>query len=270
MNRFPVWMIAVFAAGSAFGQTTSPPLAFEVASVKMVGQGDLPDMNSTAVRATGMPGPSGGGVNDPSLVTYSAVTLKMLLARAYGLHLDQVSGPAWLETERYNIAAKIPDGAPKDSSLVMLQNLLTERFQLTLHIITKPTQGYTLVVGKTPLKITKSADQESTVKKTSGFTSSGHLTWKGHTMVEFANSLSIFLTRPVSDMTGLAGRYDMALDASPDSIPGLRAFAAPNPDADPLPTIFAAIRGLGLNLEPRDTTAKQLIVDSANKVPTQN
>ena len=71
-------------------------------------------------------------------------------------------------------------------------------------------------------------------------------------------------------MTEIAGYFDIAFDAAPDSMPGLPQRASANPDAPQLPSIFAAIRELGLNLEPRKVTVKQLVVDSAQKIPTEN
>jgi len=40
--------------------------------------------------------------------------MKALLMRAYGVKSHQISGPAWMETELYEIAAKVPPGATKE------------------------------------------------------------------------------------------------------------------------------------------------------------
>lgn len=58
----------------------------------------------------------------------------MLLKRAYDLKQDQVLGPKWLDTERYDIVAKLPPGSGSAEQLrLMLQNLLAERFQVRSH-----------------------------------------------------------------------------------------------------------------------------------------
>jgi hypothetical protein len=71
-------------------------------------------------------------------------------------------------------------------------------------------------------------------------------------------------------MTEIQGSSDITLNASPETLPGLHGFGRPAPDADPKPSILAAVRELGLNLEPREASVKQLVVDSAEKIPTQN
>ena len=61
----------------------------------------------------------GPGSKDPRRINYHGVTLKMLLARAYKLKPDQVSGPGCLDTERYTIAATLPPGTNADQLRVM-------------------------------------------------------------------------------------------------------------------------------------------------------
>jgi len=46
--------------------------------------------------------------------------------------LYQVSGPDWIDTERYDIAANVAEGATKDQVRLMLQNS-AERFKAILH-----------------------------------------------------------------------------------------------------------------------------------------
>src|SRR4051812_45509407 len=82
-----------------FAQTNPP--AFEVASIK---QAAPQQMGRMMVRMGG----------DPGRVDYANVSLKDVLARAYGVNQYQVSGPAWLDSERYDITAKVPDGVNTD------------------------------------------------------------------------------------------------------------------------------------------------------------
>src|SRR5438445_380299 len=58
-----------------------------------------------ALRAAPRGGP---GTRDPEHLTWSYATLKGLLMKAYDVKAYQVSGPQWLDTERYDIAAKVP------------------------------------------------------------------------------------------------------------------------------------------------------------------
>jgi uncharacterized protein (TIGR03435 family) len=248
--------LVAFAAWAALAQNAAAPPAFEVASVKPT---------APLAGSTGMPPRT---LDDPGLVNYSSVTLKGVLCRAYDLQPDKIVGPSWLDSERYDIVARVPKDAPVGQIPLMLQNLLAEKFRMSVHWVTKQTPGYALVAGRSGPKLTKSSLKDAT-RSSFGFTGSGHLTWKGETLAAVATSLSVFLERPVVDMTKIQGVFDITLDAAPDTLPGLH-FGTPSDDSASLPSIFAAIRGLGLSLESRQIAVKQLVVDSAQKIPTPN
>ena len=55
--------------------------------------------------------------------------MKALIARAYDVKEYQVEGPQWLESERYDVMAKIPEGTDKAQLRPMLQRLLADRFK---------------------------------------------------------------------------------------------------------------------------------------------
>ena len=70
------------------------------------------------------------------------------------------------------------------------------------------------------------------------------------------------LDRPVVDFTGLAGRFDLTLDWSPIDGPAENTTG---------PSVFTALEEqLGLRLEPRKLPLEILVVDHANKTPTEN
>ena len=86
--------------------------------------------------------------------------LSMLIAFAYGVQAKQiVSGPAWLETEKFDITAEPnTEGIPNPKQLrTMMQKLLADRFQLKFHRDKKELSVYALSVLKTGNKLTKSA-----------------------------------------------------------------------------------------------------------------
>ncbi len=76
---------------------------------------------------------------------------------AYDVKEYQVSGPGWLDTERYDILVKLPAGATKEQVNVMWQSLLAERFGLMLHHEPKEFQVEELVVGKNGAKLKETA-----------------------------------------------------------------------------------------------------------------
>lgn len=96
-----------------------------------------------------MMGSKGGpGSADPGHITYTNLSLKNLLVNAYDVKGYQISGPAWLDSERFDVVAKVPQGATKEQVRIMMQNLLQERFKLVVHHETKEMPMYALVVGK--------------------------------------------------------------------------------------------------------------------------
>ena len=144
---------------SAFAQSTDPTLTFEVATIKPAAP---PSM--TGGRVAIRMGPSGGpGTADPGQINYTFMNLHQLIAMAWGLKNYQVTGPSTIDTDRYEITAKVPRGATKDDVKVMLQNLLKSRFGLKYHEDKKEMAVYALVAAKNGPKLTESADQSDPV-----------------------------------------------------------------------------------------------------------
>jgi hypothetical protein len=108
--RRALWsaVLAAFACALAFGQVTES-LTFEVASVK-------PAPVPQGARVFFGPPRGGPGTPDPGRITWSYATLKNMLMTAYDVKAYQVSGPAWLGSERYDIAARSRQARPKNRS----------------------------------------------------------------------------------------------------------------------------------------------------------
>jgi uncharacterized protein (TIGR03435 family) len=121
--------------------------AFEVASIKP----------AIPLQEQAMSGKMHVGVNfDKARVDIGAMALTDLIGIAYKVKPHQISGPDWLNVERFDILAKIPEGATKDQMPEMLQALLKERFKLTFHKDLKDHAIYALIVGKGGLKLKES------------------------------------------------------------------------------------------------------------------
>jgi uncharacterized protein (TIGR03435 family) len=74
------------------------------------------------------------GMNvDGARVDIGFLSLNDLIPIAYKLKPYQVAGPDWMKTQRWDIMAKLPDGATKEQVLEMLQALLEERFGRKAH-----------------------------------------------------------------------------------------------------------------------------------------
>jgi uncharacterized protein (TIGR03435 family) len=194
-----------------------------------------------------------------------------LLMRAYEVHRRQILGPEWLETKHFDVTAKLPDGANTKQIPKMLQALLTERFKLRVHNETKILPGFALIVGKGGPKM-KTEEGERDLRRSAG---AQGLRIKGNgTMAQLAEVITDCLDRPVIDMTGLAGMFEVDLNWAreegpemPLSVtPGQReASAAPGG-----PSIFTVLQELGLKLEPRKTPADFLVIDHIEPIPAEN
>ena len=86
--------------------------------------------------------------------------------------MEQIEGPSWLDTECYDIVAKIAQGAPTDQVPAMLQTLLTERLKLAAHKEDRQRTGYALVIDKGGLK----AKEDDTKAKFLG-SHAGDISW---------------------------------------------------------------------------------------------
>ncbi|HEY1305966.1 MAG TPA: TIGR03435 family protein [Vicinamibacterales bacterium] len=74
----------------------------------------------------------------PGRLEATNMPLRMLITQAYRVLAYQLQGgPSWLDSDRFDIAAKAPDGSTPDQTILMLRALLVERFRLKVHTETK-------------------------------------------------------------------------------------------------------------------------------------
>jgi uncharacterized protein (TIGR03435 family) len=276
----------------ARGQTAPSP-AFEVASVRRA------DPKTSGQHGLTMRG--GPGTSDPDQIAYSNITLMTMLLNANDAFPFQIEGPAWLGSEQYDISAKVPSGATKDQFRLMLMNMIVERFHLVFHRESREVAGFELQIGKNGSKLKASALADSSNAEpprsgppappktdADGFPQLDHpgvavamkmvpnakgpsiyLTFRAQGLAGLAHTIGEELGRPVVDKTGLAGKYDFKLEFAPASGPPAQGL----PDAldESGPGILTATREqLGLKLEPKKVPLDMLIVDSVEKVPTEN
>jgi uncharacterized protein (TIGR03435 family) len=287
--------LVIFTSMAAHGQPAAAPPTFEVASVKPV----EPSPDGRVIRRMG---------GDPGMVDYKNFTLKTLLARAYGLRDYQITGPDWLDTEGYDVLAKVPGGVPQDQIPAMLQALLADRFQIRFHKETKTLPVYVLTVAKGGPKL-KDTDPAIVAAIQAARAGGGPappapgkgpppgaimvemggsgMTMKGSMdLGRLVNTLSNFMDRPVIDNTDLKGVYDVELSFMPDESLSLKGHGGPmmmpaggpgdarmgHPQDSNAPggNIFQALQSFGLKLEARKDPVENLVIDHANRVPTEN
>jgi len=79
---------------------------------------------------------------------FTGVSLRSVNRGCLQTGVLQITAPLWMDTVRFDIAAKIPEGVPKDRAPAMLQTLLKDRFKMKAHVETREGTSYALVAGK--------------------------------------------------------------------------------------------------------------------------
>lgn len=261
MKRHSLMPLMAFVACSSSAQVEPTAPSFEVASVKRAdsntGAGTV---SPSGLKRTGAAKLTSG----PGRLTYSNATLKTLVSVAYEIDADQVSGPSWLDTEKYDVVAILPTGTQKQQIPGMWKTLLASRFHAVVHTEVKSRKFYALVVGNGGPKLRAAREGGDPADLTF---EDNRVQIKGATMPGFARILSSFLGRPVQDMTGLPGIFDLSLGIPISDL-------MPAKHEDPLTagggSVFGAVKDLGLKLEPRSEDAKFVVVDKADRVPAEN
>jgi len=232
--------------------------AFDVATVKSVYTAEV-SLNPGAPPA---PPPPPGLRPTPTGLTIENATLKYCLTWAYGVRDWQVTGPAWVNGNRYDITAKTEKPVDVAQLKGMLQTLLTERFRLTLRRDTRETRVLALVVAPGGSKLVPS-EPGTPVKRQ--FTALPHAGFRvvaqNSTLEVVVQLLSFPFWDPVVDRTGLTGGFDFTFERAPRD--------PENPDGW-LGDIGAALqRSMGLKLEPRKEPVETISVERGNPVPEE-
>jgi uncharacterized protein (TIGR03435 family) len=296
MRAFAAVTLFALTCGPAFSQAGGP--AFEAASIK-------PFIEGTPMQMSGCMG--GPGSDDPGRFNCEYATLKMFLMRAYQVKNREIVGPGWMDSTHFNLTAKVPPGASKDDVAAMFRNLLAERFHVVLHRENRLLSAYSLTIAKGGLKMhewspsdTSPADEPPPGGKLptgkDGFpilrrsTLAGgpiilyrmgraRLQAEGATTSALAQALTNQLDSIVTDETGLTGKYNITLNWTPDTIEagGRQRPAATGigPESltaqDPTVDLFAALeQQLGLKLVSKKVPRDVLVIDRAEKAPTEN
>jgi uncharacterized protein (TIGR03435 family) len=230
----------------------APPATFEVASIKPNTSG----------------GPGAGMRWSKSEVRMENYSLKQLIEAAYKVKDYSFAGPPWLDSQRFDIVAKLPAGANAARFPAMMQTLLRERFKLAIHRESRVMTALALVVDKNGLRI-------KPVEPGEGVTTVGPTIVKASnvSMTQLADLLSSAIDRPVKDLTQLPGVYDIDLKWTPDDAPPVEAAGGGDRQSPtgraPATSVFSAVQEIGLKLQTRKLPIEVLVVDHAEK-PSEN
>ncbi len=269
------------AAASLTASVSAQFGGFEVASVKRS------NPNAT--------GPIGVVVPAFGRLTATNATLRRLVFAAYQLQPFQVvGGPAWANTDKFDINAKAIDSSTTPAQFFdLLKTLLADRFKLRVHTETREVPLFVLTVsrndGRVGPKLTPSAtacpDLEVQQQRQAETLAQGGsappatpgerrpcsitllpstsapgsiaVQATGQTMQSLSVALTQLLSRTVVDRTGLTGQYDFTLLVDLQTLARLSADLGDNPQ--PLPS--------GLSEAPALTT--QLQEDLGLKLDSQ-
>jgi uncharacterized protein (TIGR03435 family) len=286
---------------AAYGQ--DQPTTFEVASVRI-----SPPIDRTKPPKNGCSG--GPGTTDPGLYVCRYVTLQTLVIEAFGLAAYQLPYVPSGDHTTYDVEAKVPAGATREQLRGMTQRLLAERFKLAYHLEMKPAPVYDLAIAKNGPKLRESlpesaeqpqpAPAASVVRDEYGFRNPP-ADFKGHVMernlevvrwmarsvttAQMAKMLAIRLKGPVTDSTGLGGKYDFTLYVSAASVgmsPGpeaansalanaARTVGEEAAEGVSLPSVFVVLQEkLGLTLAKKQGFLDLFVVDQVERVPVEN
>ena len=293
MRVFRCVVLCTSASAVLLSQTPPARPEFEVASIK-----------PTAVTPLGAQVHVGIQI-DGAQAHCSYLSLKDYIRIAYQVKDYQITGPDWMASERFDIHAKLPENG-RGHFREMLQNLLTDRFQIKMHRDSKEFSVYGIVVGKGGLKLKESPLDPATEGDggVGGVNVSAEGGARGTTvrfgrgayfsladnkfearklsMELLADSIGRFVERPVVDMTNLQGTYDLTLDFTPEEYRTLLIRMALSAGVNLPPealklleggsdeALFKGLQAMGLKLESRRAPLEVLAIDSVSKTPIAN
>jgi uncharacterized protein (TIGR03435 family) len=229
--------LVVYALAAA--AVRAQPAGFEVATIKV-----LPPVPY----GTNLPINIGGYRNGS--FTMNNVTLGEALQFAYNLiSQDQISGPDWIKSRdtRYEIVGKTAAEVELPQVRPMLAALLAERLKVVVRKEPKTVSFMALVPAKGGPKLPPA---DPNPQGNGGYR--GKIDGPQMPLSLLASLLSRFENQLIVDRTGLTGRFRVKLEWMPDELP------------------TALEEQLGLRLESRREPLDAIVVDRAEKNPTDN
>jgi uncharacterized protein (TIGR03435 family) len=223
---------------------------------------------------------------DPGRFVLRNATVYRLTILAYGLKDCGLAlqtglvagGPEWSRSDHFDIQATIPEGSPAYTRQqlnngdapklqAMIQNLLADRFKLSVRRETKDVVAYNLVIAKAgKLRLSEDQSAPSPPIPGQGFRAGAlprgvMLNCAGNALsiANIANCLQKLAGGPIIDRTDLQGLYDI-----PQVV-----------NTDPLVPMSEAVRLsqmlelLGLKLEPTRIPRESLVIERVEK-PSAN
>ncbi len=256
------------AADAAAKLPPLPPPQFEVASIR--------------------PSPPGVATSRSRLlptgqVEFSATPLRQMMNFAWQVPgNDYLVAPDWVDTKRFDVvgrgwATPITDAwRENDRLLLMLRQLLVDRFKMKYHMENRPVDAFVLTAGTrkmtqaNPLTRTRCGGSATTTRNPAV---TRVITCQNVTMAQFVEELpemaSDYVRGPVADMTALEGTWDFTVTYSPQSVynqSGVGGDAGGASTPTGAVSIFEALdRQLGLRLGSEKRPVPVMVIDSISE-----
>ena len=266
-----------------------PPAVFEVATIKPSAPDEKPfaRISGNSVNVTGMP-------------------MSFLISFAWDLNNNSkeqvVNAPKWYNDAKFDINAKVASGTEGNSTAkatsidleelkAMMRQLISERFQMKVHMEDRPMDAYTLYAATPKMKTANPTERTKYIngpgpdgkdpRKTQPILNK-LVTCQNMTMAEFADEMQHFaggyVYGPVLDKTGLGdARYDFTLSYSSadrtSGVPAPKADGTGMEASDPSGAVTlydAVVKQLGLKLVKEKRPMPVLVFDSIQEKPTEN
>jgi uncharacterized protein (TIGR03435 family) len=253
-------------------------------------QPDRPSFDVASIK----PNIEGGGFTFAPLsggrLTVKNNVVSNLIGNAYDVQNYQiVGGPAWLNSDRFDIQARAEGNPARPQMMRMLQTLLEDRFKLRVHRETRELPVFTLSVAKSGLKLepwkegscvavdwsnppappARGQERPKYCGNNVVLPKGPNMAWSA-TKIDMAGltgALSSVMRRTVIDKTGLTGTFDVQLEWTRDEAPA----APPGPAGEPATeisgtSIFTALQErLGLQLKSDKGPVEVLVIDRLEK-----
>jgi bla regulator protein BlaR1 len=271
-------------------------MEFEVASIRQSPAGKFTPPNFPLDPGNAYASTGGRFSADFSVTTYITFAYKLSLTQEQRQSMV-ANFPKWVANDRFMIQAKAAkDNPTKDQMRLMMQSLLADRFQLSIHFETQEVPVFALDLvtpGKTGTRLRPHSEglpcDSSATEPAHGSQagsgvfpvvcdvtalerqSGGNLAGSRNTTMELiADALPSLgrLGRPVVDRTGLSGKFDFRLEWTPEP-----NGSPPNADTQPDlqgPTFLQALHDqLGLKLKSTKGPIRTLVIDHIER-PSEN
>lgn len=225
------------------------------------------------------------------------VTARYLMEQAYNIpwtggangSRDRIrGGPGWMDSDHYDVDAKIapeaaatleqmPEAQRRTQMNLRLQTLLADRLKLKVHFETREEPVFAIMTAKNGPKLAPASGAEGQQGQGISVRYSGQaaqMTAKGVTLAELAYWLTGYSEmggQTVVDQTGLTPRYDFALNWTRErALTGGEQNGEADTSASRGPALFTALQEqLGLKLVNTKGPVEIIVVDSMER-PTEN